>query len=172
MGVLENVMTRLPHIPEDEVRKAVEESGGHGGKAIAILQRTGLIQSEDDARNLKISRIKEKFSRFDRDGAGAIERHELFRVLRAVNIQGWTDKHIERLLEAMNVNSDGCIRRDEFVDFVFTGRELIKTRDDQAFLEDVRKNREKDEARAVDQKKRAEHRESLRALGTSLFEEV
>eukprot|EP00928_Gymnodinium_smaydae_P048042 TRINITY_DN32092_c0_g1_i1.p1 TRINITY_DN32092_c0_g1~~TRINITY_DN32092_c0_g1_i1.p1 ORF type:complete len:478 (+),score=76.25 TRINITY_DN32092_c0_g1_i1:82-1515(+) len=64
--------------------------------------------------------IKALFNKFDADGSGKISRPELLRVLRELD-KNITEHEVEQVLEAADVNHDGCIDYDEFVHWIQTG---------------------------------------------------
>jgi len=62
--------------------------------------------------------VVQKFRSFDVNGDGVIEKHELSKVLKAMNPRLWTDMKIDQLWQTLDTNQDGSIEYGEFEAYV------------------------------------------------------
>jgi hypothetical protein len=77
------------------------------------------------AKKVEIRRI---FEQSDLNGDGCIDRQELDTVIRKLcNGRAWTDEDISEIFGAVDLNGDGRIQYREFVEWVYSGDEQIKT---------------------------------------------
>lgn len=60
------------------------------------------------------------FRRFDRKGAGSFERADMKRVLIALDPDAWGPDIIDQVFDVIDVNKDGQISIDNFVNWVFS----------------------------------------------------
>jgi len=63
--------------------------------------------------------VRAQFRLLDENGDGHIDKEELLAVMRAVDPKAWTDARVDRLASVVDVNGDGRIQIDEFVNWVF-----------------------------------------------------
>jgi len=67
-------------------------------------------------------RMKEQFLKADSNKDGTIDAGELGTILKALDKTTWTTARVLRLLEHMDVNHDGRVSYNEFVDWLYNGR--------------------------------------------------
>lgn len=60
----------------------------------------------------------ETFRQFDKDGNGTIDKSELAGVLKQLDPQAWTDKKVDILWWALDVNEDGQVSYEEFARWI------------------------------------------------------
>eukprot|EP00931_Biecheleriopsis_adriatica_P073872 TRINITY_DN4807_c0_g2_i2.p1 TRINITY_DN4807_c0_g2~~TRINITY_DN4807_c0_g2_i2.p1 ORF type:complete len:1372 (+),score=356.68 TRINITY_DN4807_c0_g2_i2:40-4116(+) len=68
-----------------------------------------------------LSDVRDVFRRFDTNGDGVLDMHELATVLKRVSPQ-WTDDLLSTLLSSLDASGDGLVQYEEFVDWL--GRPL------------------------------------------------
>lgn len=64
--------------------------------------------------------VLRQFQYFDVNGDNSIDRGELANVLKQLDAETWTSSRIDQLLATADVNSDGRIDLQEFIDYVFS----------------------------------------------------
>ena len=60
---------------------------------------------------------------WDRDGSGFIDRTEIRIVMTSIMMQTVDECHIDRMLNKADVNGDGAISYEEFVNMLHDGRD-------------------------------------------------
>jgi len=63
-------------------------------------------------------RVRRAFRAFDVDEDGIIEYRELARVLKALDPSRWTEEELKEFMDEADMNKDGIISYDEFLDWV------------------------------------------------------
>eukprot|EP00930_Biecheleria_cincta_P069528 TRINITY_DN57260_c0_g1_i1.p1 TRINITY_DN57260_c0_g1~~TRINITY_DN57260_c0_g1_i1.p1 ORF type:complete len:164 (+),score=25.90 TRINITY_DN57260_c0_g1_i1:109-600(+) len=118
MGVSENLCRRFPHISEELIKQALEEAGGHGGKAINILSRHHDVNSSRVRRVCETDSrlVKQAFRTWDEDGSGTLSTAEWKQVLISLGIQPNT---AQRLFPCVDSDSSGQIDIDELLNWIF-----------------------------------------------------
>lgn len=89
----------------------------------------GLKATREEQAVLTKSKLKGLFSQVDVDKSGSISRQELDVLMRKLN-PTWDDKALNLIFDNVDVNRDGIIDIDEFVDFVFAleeGQTAVKS---------------------------------------------
>jgi len=95
-----------PEIQEEIRHMLGEARGDRGGEAPEV--RPGVKHE-----------ILDQFQRFDRNGDGVVDRQELAQVLRHLDATVWTDESIDQILKVVDVNCDGHIQFEEFLQWIF-----------------------------------------------------
>eukprot|EP00435_Cladocopium_sp_Y103_P074181 s120_g47.t1 len=75
-----------------------------------------------------VSDILAAFKNFDKDGSGSISKTELTDVLKELD-PAWNEDSLKRLMANADANADGKLQTQEFVNWIFSG----KDRDDRDF---------------------------------------
>lgn len=71
--------------------------------------------------------IKRIFSTWDLNNNGTIESGELASVFKILQPQRWSDRSVTRLFQGMDLNDDGHVSCNEFIEWIFdTGTESFK----------------------------------------------
>eukprot|EP00928_Gymnodinium_smaydae_P041693 TRINITY_DN2817_c0_g2_i1.p1 TRINITY_DN2817_c0_g2~~TRINITY_DN2817_c0_g2_i1.p1 ORF type:complete len:297 (+),score=51.57 TRINITY_DN2817_c0_g2_i1:56-946(+) len=79
--------------------------------------------------------VLQKFRSFDKNNDGYITREELGTVLKKLD-KSWTDSRIDRLFKVVDLNGDGRLSYEEFVEWAFSPQ-VVHTRDIDAFRSTV-----------------------------------
>mmetsp|Transcript_88501 Transcript_88501/g.222799 ORF Transcript_88501/g.222799 Transcript_88501/m.222799 type:complete len:855 (-) Transcript_88501:70-2634(-) len=69
----------------------------------------------------EIEVVKQLFRSCDKDGSGAISASELAKLLNLLG--SFTRKEVARMLEVIDVDDDGVVRYDEFINWIFAWRQ-------------------------------------------------
>mmetsp|Transcript_21476 Transcript_21476/g.50060 ORF Transcript_21476/g.50060 Transcript_21476/m.50060 type:complete len:523 (+) Transcript_21476:66-1634(+) len=71
-------------------------------------------------------RIRSIFDRFDKDGGGTLDRHELHRVFKTL-VPRFSGMQIHTCCQHLDKGGDGLVSRDEFCDWILTDEGEAKT---------------------------------------------
>jgi len=78
-------------------------------------------QEKPPVQTLEKDQIKCIFTRFDLNRNGTIEVDELATVFQVLAPRQWSEKAIKRLFDGMDLDEDGKICLDEFIEWIFDG---------------------------------------------------
>lgn len=87
---------------------------------ITILK--AIVQATGDSLGARVSEI---FDRYDVDGSGQLERHELMKVLRVLDSE-ITTAEIQRVLQELDTSRDGKVSYKEFLAWLKEGDSLAR----------------------------------------------
>ena len=114
--------------PSEEQQLQAKEEGWKAGEEEAKREgmKDGLSLLFDEVDELKLKRkldpaeaALEKFKAWDSDGDGMISKEELRGVFRSLDPDKFTDEIVDAMLEAADVNKDGSLSYQEFLDWIF-----------------------------------------------------
>lgn len=114
---LESVMNSLGQFPtKSELKEMIDEVDSDGNGKIDFSEFLTMM-----ARKMKESDVeaeyKDAFAVFDKDGDGFISAQELKEVMTSLG-ENPTDNYIKQLMSAADVNKDGRIDFEEFINMM------------------------------------------------------
>ncbi|CAK9015487.1 unnamed protein product [Durusdinium trenchii] len=96
------------------------------GKGRNVHTQTHLLRSIVAATGDSLgARVSEIFDRFDVDGSGVLERHELMKVLRVLDSE-ITTSEIQRILQELDKSKDGKVSYKEFLSWLKEGEVVAR----------------------------------------------
>eukprot|EP01134_Creolimax_fragrantissima_P007900 CFRG7900T1 len=108
-------------LTDQELRVLVAEADLNGDGIISIDEFIGMMTRRVvKARGTSEQEIRRVFEIFDRDKSGSIDKHELEYVLNEVLEQDCDDQLIEQMISEADLNNDGLIDYNEFVQYIFS----------------------------------------------------
>lgn len=120
----EEFVSMAPSGPERDWREQNQEKHM---ELVKVLLETGTLKAAPGS----LDHVRKLFKKFDINGDGAIQKDELYTVLKALDDSGtWTEERMENLMLAADLNKDGRIAFEEFLKWVFgTESDAVAIRD-------------------------------------------
>lgn len=87
-------------------------------RATIGLDDAGSLQKKMAMEASRVDEVAEMFAKFDLNGDGTIERHELNQVLGKLDATLWSQENIEKLWEVLDSNGDGLVDYEEFGEWI------------------------------------------------------
>lgn len=108
-----------PAMPTSQIKTLFKLADVDGSGTVDLKEFMALIGEERKQPQTKED-LKREFHKRDKDGSGTLDKEELGELLRAGK-PDMTDAQISALFDGADVNKDGALAFDEFIDFIFKG---------------------------------------------------
>jgi len=97
---------------EQEVRKLIKDADTNADKKIDFGEFCGLLKKHQQIRDVVVN-LQKAFKEFDANGDGFISREELRYAMTRLG-ESLSDKELDEMVDAADVNKDGKINYAEF----------------------------------------------------------